>query len=680
MEIAKLFVNLGIKIINTILDIGFSGAYKGIAESGWKTSQNIANMFFILIMIFIAFATILRIERYGVKKILPKILVIALLINFSLPLTYLMIDVSNITARTFTSQLTDVDEDLGSKLVDGIKANLMLVENGCNYDDNKICNPPGGPTKSRGELEACWERVTELEEECRQKNAATLEAQQTQKDSQSAWEIIAIAFVSSAFMMLAALVLIAAGLMLIIRLVSLTMLVILAPLAFICYATPSLEKYAREWWSNLLKWCFFAPVFTFFFLLAVQNIENLKNSLATSGMIVEGGWVTAFIGNTANSAAYFVFLGLILGGMIVAQKLGITGASATMGIAKKWQKGATDWAKKKAGKVATETGQMYRGGARQLAGKTLQKFPGLKSLGATMEAKGKLDWRKPSSSKEIEQFKKELAVMTPEQRAMLMKSKTISSPRKLAIAQVAVEQKDKFAKNGEYARQVRDTFQAYGMQKDATEIERRNPRIVTDPNPAIQKQKQKERTQEGIDRGYHKDWGEEAFESVNGGDILAENITDITKDFHEFSKVFNELSAEAQKKLKDRMAAIAPTLTGAIGQKARQAYAIVSGTPDLAITNPTELKTYIEAMRPTDLENVELSSMSNIATYVGASAASGARNLSDNKKRELVAQWTHIVNVGTMPGATAAQTVEAGKALKTLDVLKKSEAWESLIP
>src|SRR3990167_1429945 len=49
----------------------------------WVIIRDLCNMFFILILLVVAFAAILRIESYQWKKILPKLLIMAVLINFS---------------------------------------------------------------------------------------------------------------------------------------------------------------------------------------------------------------------------------------------------------------------------------------------------------------------------------------------------------------------------------------------------------------------------------------------------------------------------------------------------------------------------------------------------------------------------------------------------------------------
>src|SRR5574344_497235 len=45
--------------------------------SGWKIVRDICNMFFVVIMLIIAFATILRVKDYTYEKLLPKLIIMA---------------------------------------------------------------------------------------------------------------------------------------------------------------------------------------------------------------------------------------------------------------------------------------------------------------------------------------------------------------------------------------------------------------------------------------------------------------------------------------------------------------------------------------------------------------------------------------------------------------------------
>ena len=79
-------------------------------EQGWKMVRDISNIFFILVLLFVALAGMFN-SAPDFKKTLPRIIIAALLINFSLFFTRVLIDVSNITARVFYNSIEVVTTD-----------------------------------------------------------------------------------------------------------------------------------------------------------------------------------------------------------------------------------------------------------------------------------------------------------------------------------------------------------------------------------------------------------------------------------------------------------------------------------------------------------------------------------------------------------------------------------------
>ncbi|GAG05001.1 unnamed protein product, partial [marine sediment metagenome] len=91
------FLALCAKLLNATLNPAlYNFMDEGIVQAGWAIVRDICNLFFILILLIIAFATILRLEPYDIKKMLPKLLIIALLINFSKMICGLIIDFSQV--------------------------------------------------------------------------------------------------------------------------------------------------------------------------------------------------------------------------------------------------------------------------------------------------------------------------------------------------------------------------------------------------------------------------------------------------------------------------------------------------------------------------------------------------------------------------------------------------------
>src|SRR3989344_7290118 len=76
-----------------------------VVQIGWGVTRDLANMFFILILLGIALDYILF-QSFGVKRALPMLIVVALLINFSLPIAGIFIDFANVFSDFFITKVT----------------------------------------------------------------------------------------------------------------------------------------------------------------------------------------------------------------------------------------------------------------------------------------------------------------------------------------------------------------------------------------------------------------------------------------------------------------------------------------------------------------------------------------------------------------------------------------------
>lgn len=80
----------------------FSDSDTNTADA-WGLFRNIANIIFVILMLLVIFSQLtgVGIDNYGIKKILPKLIVVAVLTNLSYVLCVLAIDVSNILGNSF---------------------------------------------------------------------------------------------------------------------------------------------------------------------------------------------------------------------------------------------------------------------------------------------------------------------------------------------------------------------------------------------------------------------------------------------------------------------------------------------------------------------------------------------------------------------------------------------------
>src|SRR3989344_4785482 len=72
-------------------------------QIGWTIVRDVANMFFVVILLAVAIVTILRVESYNFKKLLPKVILMAILVNFSRLICALIIDVAQVVMLTFVA-------------------------------------------------------------------------------------------------------------------------------------------------------------------------------------------------------------------------------------------------------------------------------------------------------------------------------------------------------------------------------------------------------------------------------------------------------------------------------------------------------------------------------------------------------------------------------------------------
>ena len=77
------------------------------AKQGWEFFRNIANAIFAVIFLWIIFSQIsnVGVSNYGIKKILPRLIIGALLVNLSYYLCQIFVDLSNILGHTLKDAL-----------------------------------------------------------------------------------------------------------------------------------------------------------------------------------------------------------------------------------------------------------------------------------------------------------------------------------------------------------------------------------------------------------------------------------------------------------------------------------------------------------------------------------------------------------------------------------------------
>ena len=86
------------------------------AKQGWEFFRNIANAIFAVIFLWIIFSQIsnVGVSNYGIKKILPRLIIGALLVNLSYYLCQIFVDLSNILGHTLKDALESGAGEIGT--------------------------------------------------------------------------------------------------------------------------------------------------------------------------------------------------------------------------------------------------------------------------------------------------------------------------------------------------------------------------------------------------------------------------------------------------------------------------------------------------------------------------------------------------------------------------------------
>ncbi|MBI4836875.1 MAG: hypothetical protein HY813_00495 [Candidatus Portnoybacteria bacterium] len=275
-----------------------------VVRHGWTLVRDLANMFFALILLIIAFATILHIESYGMKQLLWKLVVSAILINFSFTLAGLIIDFSQVLTVFFIEKSRGPGGQISAKVIlDGLQIDKLYVTDTNNSWVRSLWNifagALGGPTVG------------------------------TILDMILIIVILAVTAFSIGGL----------AVLFLVRIVALWILLILSPLAWFCMVLPATQSIWHKWWGEFLKWSFFAPAATFFLYLSIYLIDNktLFTEMLTPAYTASGDktqYISSFLSDPRFLLQYICILIFLLGGVLVARQMGIMGANAVITLGK----------------------------------------------------------------------------------------------------------------------------------------------------------------------------------------------------------------------------------------------------------------------------------------------------------------------------------------------------------
>ena len=219
----------------------------------WVIMRNISNVAFIVAFLVIIYSqlTSVGISNYGVKKMLPRLVIAAVLVNLSFTICAILLDLSNIAGYAFQDAFM------------GIKNTISTV----------------------GENTSTW----------------TWSEVISTALSNGALAVGAITFTTELLPMLVPAATLAGLTLLLILLIMaarqalIIILIIISPLAFVCYLLPGTEKWFKKWRDSFLTMLVFFPAFSVVFggaqlagILIIQNASGPNGAIMhVLGMLVQ---------------------------------------------------------------------------------------------------------------------------------------------------------------------------------------------------------------------------------------------------------------------------------------------------------------------------------------------------------------------------------------------------------
>ena len=280
---------LGQLIVGLVFILVWISQYNGFISSpvvvqGWSVVRDISNMFFVLVLLIISFGTILHVQQYQMKTLLPKVILMAILVNFSKAIAGLFIDFAQVVMLTFVAAYQGVG---AGNLFDALKLQKILSINSRSSETIQGLSIAGA-------------------------------------------YILALIYTIVALIVILAFVLI-----LIVRIVMLWILVVFSPLSYVLSVVPAGQKYAQQWWDMFSKYVIIGPVLAFFLWLSLATLPNItesgplnpgKSYSEQSGEQISdltvGGVSVIEAGSPQQMVGFIISIAMLIMSLVFAQQVG----------------------------------------------------------------------------------------------------------------------------------------------------------------------------------------------------------------------------------------------------------------------------------------------------------------------------------------------------------------------
>ena len=305
-------------------------------NQGWTVVRDIANMFFVIGLLLIAFQTVIKGSQgtsYQWSKNLLNLVLMAILINFSKFICGLAIDVSQVAMMTFVNAFKGIGAgNLQSML--GLQALQDVYKGEGGVDQTATSN----------------------------------------------MTVIA-GYIGIILMLIISIITIMAFILILCwRVVILWILVVLSPAAFALQALDiaKAKSYAKEWVSQFSRYLVVGPLMAFFLWLSFAAFKTTSSATSTMFNKTDNEAMTAAQGvmqpaalQPDNIGGLIVVIAFLVGGLAATKKLGVAGGALGAGLVDKGRSAVTSNAKKLAAMPYKAAG-VVAGSTISAAGKRME--------------------------------------------------------------------------------------------------------------------------------------------------------------------------------------------------------------------------------------------------------------------------------------------------------------------
>lgn len=266
--ISQFFLWLGAMLLDQalkflVLEMGVFVSGNGPAQTirlAWVAIRDLMNLAIVAGFIAVGISTILQVAQYNASKFLTRLIIAALLVNFSFFFAGAMIDAANFVtvkiyeSKIFQSNCVISDIAIAGSEVPGTRISTADI---CTISNAFMVSTKLGTLEDLNKLSGGIKGF----------------------DGSYNLKFLVLATFGSVLFFVAGFVFFAAGILLIGRFVALILLLVTSPLGIAGTQIPYIDKYAGKWWSEFTSQVLFAPIYMILIAISFQVIKGTTSFL-----------------------------------------------------------------------------------------------------------------------------------------------------------------------------------------------------------------------------------------------------------------------------------------------------------------------------------------------------------------------------------------------------------------